>query len=422
MPRPSCATAAGSTPADLTVRTDLGWTLDPGWTFLNHGSYGACPEPVLDAQREWRDRLESQPVRFMEDVLPAALDHARERVAEFVGADPAGLAFVPNATTGVNAVLRSLRFERGDELLTDDHEYNATINALRAVAERDGATVVVAPLPFPPDGEEIVEALLDRATDRTRLLMVSHVTSPTALVLPIERIVRAFAARGIDTLVDGAHAPGMLPLDLDAIGAAYYTGNGHKWLCGPKGSAFLWVRADRRATIHPPITSHGANDPRTDRSRFRLEFDWMGTADPTAALALPAAIDFMAGVDAGGWPAVMAANRALALDAGRRLSTALGGAASTPESMVGSMTSVVVPGLATDADALALKRHLEPDRIEVPIVPWPVRAARSDPDGPPGAVLLRVSAQRYNEPSDIDALLASLSRWGADPARRISGV
>lgn len=394
------------------MRTDLGWTLDPDWIFLNHGSYGACPEPVLAAQREWRDRLERQPVRFMDDVLPAALDSARERVAAFIGADPAGLAFVPNATTGVNAVLRSLRFAPGDELLTDDHEYNATINALRAVADRDAATVVMARLPFPPRGEdEIVEALLDRVTPRTRLLMVSHVTSPTALVLPIDRLVRAFEARGIDTLVDGAHAPGMLPLDVDAIGAAYYTGNGHKWLCGAKGSAFLWVRADRRGAIHPPVTSHGANDPRTDRSRFRLEFDWMGTADPTAALALPAAIDVVAGLDPGGWPAVMAANQTLALDAGRRLSAALGGAASTPPSMVASMTSVVVPGLASDADGLALKRHLEADRIEVPVVPWPVRAGRTDPGGAPDAVLLRVSAQRYNEPSDIDALVASFARW-----------
>lgn len=403
------------------MRTDLGWTLDPDWIFLNHGSYGACPEPVLAAQREWRDRLERQPVRFMDDVLPAALDHARERVAAFIGADPAGLAFVPNATTGVNAVLRSLRFDPGDELLTDDHEYNATINALRAVAERDGATVVMARLPFPPrDEDEIVEALLDRVTPRTRLLMISHVTSPTALVLPIDRLVAAFAARGIDTLVDGAHAPGMLPLDVDAIGAAYYTGNGHKWPCGPKGSAFLWVRADRRDAIHPPITSHGANDPRTDRSRFRLEFDWMGTADPTAPLALPAAIDFMAGLDPGGWPAVMAVNQSLALDAGRRLSMALGGAVTTPESMVGSMTSVVVPGLVTDADALALKRHLEAERIEVPIVPWPVRAGRADPGGAPGAVLLRVSSQRYNEPSDIEALVASLDQWS--PARPIPGI
>lgn len=407
------------------MRTDLGWMLDPDWTFLNHGSYGACPEPVLAVQRAWRDRLERQPVRFMEDVLPAALDDARERVAAFIGADPAGLAFVPNATTGVNAVLRSLRFAPGDELLTDDHEYNATINALRAVAARDGATVVMARLPFPiagKDEDEIVEALLAHATDRTRLLMVSHITSPTALVLPIARLVEAFAARGIDALVDGAHAPGMLPLGVDAIGAAYYTGNGHKWLCGPKGSAFVWVRADRRAAIHPPITSHGANDPRTDRSRFRLEFDWMGTADPTAALALPAALDCMAGLDPGGWPAVMAANRALALDAGRRLSMALGGATTTPASMSGSMTSVVVPGLASDADALALKRHLEADRIEIPVVPWPVRAGRADPDGPPDAVLLRVSAQRYNEPSDIDALVASLDRWGADPARQIPGI
>ncbi len=302
------------------MRHDLGWHLDPDWTYLNHGSYGACPEPVLRVQQAWRERLERQPVHFMDAILPPALDEARAVVGAFVGADPAGLAFVPNATTAINAVLRSLRFAPGDELLTDDHEYNATINAMRVAAERDGATVVVAPIPGSVPGPDvIVDALLDRATPRTRLLVVSHVTSLTSIVMPIARIVAAMAERGIDTLVDGAHAPGMLGLNVEAIGAEYYTGNGHKWLCGPKGSAFLWVRADRRAGIHPTVTSHGANDPRTNRSRFQLEFDWMGTADPTAFLSLPAAIEHMAGLERGGWPAVMAANRTFAIEAGRRL-------------------------------------------------------------------------------------------------------
>ena len=394
------------------MRTDLGWHLDPGWTFLNHGSFGACPADVLAVQQEWRDRMERQPVLFLDRDLPGLLDEARERLSAFLGADPAGLVFVPNATTGVNAVLRSLQFEPGDELLTDDHEYNATINAMREVAVRDGATVVVAPVPFPSSGpDEVVATILARVTARTRLLVVSHVTSPTALVLPIERLVKELDKRGIDTLVDGAHAPGMVPLSLDDLGAAYYTGNGHKWLCAPKGSGFLWVRSDRRDRIRAPITSHGANDPRTDRSRFRMEFDWMGTTDPTASLTLPAAIDWMAGHAPGGWPAVMTANHSLALHAMQRLVETLGTSAPGPDEMIGSMVAVTLPGVATDAEALHLKEHLEADRIEIPVVGWPVRAARPVADEGPSGVVVRLSAQRYNDPSDVQRLVASLARY-----------
>jgi isopenicillin-N epimerase len=394
------------------MRADLGWTLDPTVTFLNHGSFGACPAPVLAVQRELRDRLEREPVTFLDRELERHLDRAREALGAFLGADPEGLAFVPNATTASNAVLRSLRFERGDELLTGDHEYNAALNTMRNAADRDGARLVIAALPFPTAGdEEILETVLGAVTPRTRLAVFSHVTSPTGLVLPIERIVRELDARGVDTLVDGAHAPGMVPLALDALGAAYYTGNGHKWLCGPKGAAFLWVRADRRERIHPTNVSHGANATRTDRPRFRLEFDWVGTGDPTAALTLPAAIDWMAGLEPGGWPAVMAANRALALEAQDRLATLLGGGASAPDALIGSMAAVPIPGLQTDHEAAWLHEALfDEDRVEVPIVPFPVPGARPRPTDPPRSVLVRVSAQRYNDSDDIDRLVTALGR------------
>lgn len=394
------------------MRTDLGWHLDPAVTFLNHGSYGACPAPVLEVQGALRARMELEPVRFLSGELPGLLDAARREVGAFLHADPDGLAFVPNATTGVNTVLRSLRFEPGDELVTNDHEYNATINAMRAAAERDGARVVIARIPFPIAAPTLaLDAILSVVTDRTRLVMASHVTSPTAVVLPIPELKAELDRRGIDLLVDGAHAPGMLPVDVDGLGAAYWTANGHKWLCAPKGSAVLWVRADRRERIHPLVVSHGANEVLTDRTRFRAEFDWTGTWDPTPALALPAAIRWMGEVAGGdaGWPGVMAANHELVL-AGRDLvAAALGVAPPTPGTMLGSMGSLPVPGIEDDAAATAFGHMLEvEERIQVPIGGWPVPAAREGDQ--PAHVLLRISAQRYNELADYQRLAEALVR------------
>jgi isopenicillin-N epimerase len=390
------------------MRTDLGWRLDPDVAFLNHGSYGACPTPVLERQQALRQRMEWEPVRFLTGNLPALLEAARRDVAAFLRADPEGLAFVTNATTGVNAVLQSLRFEPGDELVTNDHEYNATINAMRAVAIRDGARLVIARIPFPISGpDEARGAILGAVTERTRLVFVSHVTSPTALVLPVHELVAELNRRGIDTLVDAAHAPGMVPVDVDGLGAAYWTANGHKWLCGPKGSAVLWVRADRRDRIHPLVVSHGANDPGTDQSRFRAEFDWVGTQDPTAFLALPAAIEWMAACAPGGWPEVMAANHALAVHGRDRIAAALGVEPPAPDSMVGSMAALPVPRLSDEAAAKALGKSLElEDGLQVPLGGWPVRAAWTDHG--PEKVLIRISAQRYNEPADYERLAEAL--------------
>jgi isopenicillin-N epimerase len=393
------------------MRTDLGWRLDPTVTFLNHGSYGACPEPVLAVQRALGDRLESEPVRFLSGALPGLIDEARAAVGRFLRADPEGLAFVANATTGYNAVLQSLRFAPGDELLTDDHEYNATINAMRAVAARDGARVVVTSIPFPVAGPDVVrDAILGAVTDRTRLVVVSHVTSPTALVFPVAEIVAALSARGIDTLVDGAHAPGMVPVDLDGLGAAYWTGNGHKWLCGPKGAAVLWVREDRREAIHPLVVSHGANSVLGDRTRFRHEFDWVGTADPTGFLTLPAAIDWMAGSVPGGWPAVMASNHTLVLAGRDHLCEALGIEPPAPDSMIGSMATLPLSWIeATDDAAARMHDRLETEeRIQVPIGVFPVPAARTD--GVEPTAFIRISAQRYNEPVDYERLAEALVR------------
>jgi isopenicillin-N epimerase len=390
------------------------WRLDSSVTYLNHGSFGACPAPVLEAQRALVDRLEAEPIQFLDRDLPELLDAARRDVGAFLNADPAGMVVVPNASAGVSTVLRSLRFRPGDELLTTDHEYNAILNALESVAEEYRARVVRAPIALPiRHPGEIVESILAAVTPRTRIAVVSHVTSPTALVLPIEAIVRELDRLGVDTIVDAAHAPGMVPLDVDALGAAYWTGNGHKWLCAPKGVAVLHVREDRRDRIRPLVTSHGRNDRNANRSRFWKEFDWQGTGDPTPFLVLPEAIRFLGSLDPGGWPALMASNRALALEARKRLQVALGVEPIAPDELIGSMAAVRLPTVVTDDEAEALNLGLyRDDRIEVPITGWPVQGARASGDDPPSAVFARVSAQHYNEIADYERLADAFIRRG----------
>jgi isopenicillin-N epimerase len=387
------------------------WRLEPGVSFLNHGSFGACPEPVLEAQRVWRDRVEAEPVRFLARELEGHLDAVRLEIGEFLHADPEGFAFVPNATAGVSTILASLRFAPGDELLANDHEYNATILALRAAAERDGATVKVVSIPFPiSDPSQVVEAYLDAVTPRTRLALVSHVTSPTSLVMPVTALVRELDRRGVDTLVDAAHAPGMVPVDLEALDAAYWTANAHKWLCAPKGAAVLHVREDRRANIHPLAVSHGVNDPRTDRSRYRLLFDWTGTDDPTPYLAIPAALRFVGGVHLDGWSGLMAANTEKARAGRDAICSALGVPAPAPDVMLGAMASIPLPNLApTAAAAERLQAALfDEDRIEVPVLAFPVQAALEPGAGPAG-VILRISAQAYNHPDEYVFLAERLA-------------
>lgn len=369
------------------------WDLDPDVVFLNHGSFGACPRVVLELQQDLRRRMEAQPLKFLYRDLEGLLDQARQPLAALVGCDADDLAFVPNATTGVNTVLRSLSLEPDDELLVTDQEYNACRNALDYVAQRSNAKVVVASVPFPIDGPEtVVASVLDKVTDRTRLLLIDHVTSPTGVVNPVAELVAALDARGVDTLVDGAHAPGMLPLELDALGAAYYTGNCHKWLCTPKGSALLHVRRDRQEQLRPLVVSHGANSARTDRSRFRLEFDFCGTGDYTPFLCVPAAIRFLDQLLAGGLPALRQHNHDLALAGRALLCEALGAAPPAPESMIGSLASVILPW----SDQPLLEPHgidplhaalWEQHRIEVPVMRWPTPKLR----------LLRISPQIYND-------------------------
>jgi len=383
-------------PPELGAAVRHEWAID--WDFLtvNHGSFGAAPKMVLAAQEEWRRRLEAQPSRFMRAVLPDALRDAAARLAEFVGADGKDLAFVENATTGCNAVLRSLRLTPGDEVVVLSHVYGAVRNTVRYVTERAGARMVEAAVPFPrPLPEAIVANLAAVLTPRTRLAVLDHITSSSALVLPLARMVEVCHAAGVPVLVDGAHGPGQVTLDLTALGADWYAGNCHKWLCSPKGSAFLHARADRQEDLHPVTISHGLG------KGFLEEFDWTGTWDPSAYLSVPAAIDFHERL---GGAALRARNAALAAEGATLIAGRLGTETGAGNELSGSMGVVRLPlaGAATAERGQALRRRMLDAGTDVPLH---VQA---------GAVWLRLSAAAYNELADYEKLAVTTAKVIAD--------
>jgi len=406
---PSSSHEARSEPAFDVAAARERFLLDDRIVCLNHGMLGACPIEVLDRQTEWRTRIERQPCAFVLRELPARLDDARQALAELIGASPGDLALLPNVTTALSAVLRSRSFAAGDEILTTDHAYLSCRNLLDFVARETGARIVVARIETPvahPDA--VVDAVLDRVTARTRLAVLDHVTSPTAIVFPIAALVDRLAARGVDTLVDGAHAPGMLPLDVDAIGAAYYAGNCHKWLCAPRGAGFLHVRRDRADGLHPPVISRGYGVSSADRPRLHLEFDWLGTADPTPLLCIPDAISFLRNQLPGGLPALYARNRELALDAARTLAQAVPLVRLAPDSMVGSMIALELPdafaAAPIDAATSLQQRLYDMHGIDVSVASWP--------DG--RRLALRICAQIYNSIDDFRRLGTVLRELAAD--------
>lgn len=378
------------------------WTLDPEVTFLNHGSYGACPARIQLKQQELRQELEKEPVRFMAH-RTSLLDHSRARLAQFVGAPMADLAFVPNATYGVNSAIAAQRWKPGDEVLVTDHEYNACRNALDFAAERWGATVVVVTLPFPlKQPKQVVDAMLAKVTERTVFCLVDHITSPTALVLPVAEIIQAMRAKGIRTLIDGAHAPGQLPLNLKALGADYYTGNLHKWACAPKGSAFLYVRPELQEDIHPVAISHGYNANTEHRSRFLQEFDWTGTFDPTAWGSVAFVLDFMEDLVDGGWKAIMQRNHDLALSMRTMLAERFNTELPAPDSMIGTMASVFIPNAAVKTvekrNTSVYAELRDQWGIQIPAIPLP------DDLG----TVVRISAHIYNTEAEYHRLAEAI--------------
>lgn len=384
--------------------------LDTTVACLNHGMLGACPAEVLDLQNELRTRIERQPSVFILRDLSRLLDEVRQMLAELFSADAVDLVLLPNVTTALSAVLRSLSFAPGDEILTTNHAYLSCMNLLDFVAAQTGARVVIAAVPTPVShADEVVNAVLERVTPRTRLAVLDHVTSPTGIVFPIATLVQRLAARGIDTLVDGAHAPGMLPVDLQAIGAAYYAGNCHKWLCSPRGAGFLHVRRDRQDGLHPPVISRGYGAARGGRPRLHLEFDWLGTADPTPLLCVAQAIRFLSRQLPCGLPDLMARNHALVLEGAQCLAQELGLARVAPDSMVGSMVAFELPealGQACDEPAAWLQHWLyDVHRIDVAVTAWPTPRSR----------VLRVSAQIYNTIDDFTRLRDALKSVFENP-------
>ncbi len=394
------------------IRPDA-WGLDPAVTFLNHGSFGACPRVVLERQRELRLEMEREPVDFLVRKMPGLIDESRDALSRLIGADPADVVFVQNATAGVNSVMRSLDFHPGDEILVTAHDYNACRNVIRYVAQRTGAVVVQADLPLPINSpQQVIDAIVACVTPRTRLAMIDHITSPTALIFPVEEIVRELDRRGVDTLVNGAHGPAMVPLDMTRLGAAYYTGNCHKWLCAPKAVGFLHVRRDRQQGIQPTIVSHGWNKPRPGYSPFQDAFDWPGTLDPSPWMCIGDCIRFLSGLLPGGMEALMRRNHDLAMLAQRILCERLGLAPVGVKSMLGSMAAVHLPDNAAAFDTQGQPQPAEEWRlnnelfaefkIEVPAYFWPAAPK----------VLLRVCAHAYNYPAQYEQLAEALERKG----------
>jgi isopenicillin-N epimerase len=382
------------------------WRLDPTITHLNHGTVGAPPRRVLEAQQAIRDQIETQPPAFLLRELseiavgmprstPPRMRTAAREVASFLGGRGEDFVFVDNATTGMNAVLRSFPWRPGDEGLITDHAYGAIANAASFHAGERGASFRTVELPPSSRGREaMADAIVASIGPRTRLAVVDHITSESAIVLPIRDIVARCHERGVAVAVDGAHAPGALDLDLTAIGADWYVGNLHKWAYAPRSSGFLWALPARQEGLHPTVISWGLG------RGFTAEFDWVGTRDPSAYLAAPVAIEFLRELGPG---RVRAYNHALAWEAARLLSERWENPLELQEEMVGTMATVPLPGRlgSTKEDAARLRDDLlERDRIEIQLHAWR------------GRLWVRSSTQIYNDRGDVERLAEAILRRG----------
>ena len=378
--------------------------LDPDVVFLNHGSFGATPRPVFAAYQAWQRRLERQPVRFLSRELPDLLAQARTALGAYLGVDGDDVVYVPNATFGVNVIARSLPLGPGDELLTTDHEYGACDNIWRFLSRKRGFTYVRQPLPFPlppelePDGfldDFLLDTFWQGVTSRTRAIFLSHITSSTALRLPVASICARARSEGILTIIDGAHAPGQIPLDLEEIGADFYTGNAHKWLCAPKGSAFLYTRPARQRLVEPLVVGWGWGENRSLAfgSDYLDYLQWLGTNDLAAYLSVPEAINFQTKHN---WPAVRTHCHALLREALDRISQLTGLPSPYPNDTLYHQMGVALLPHVTELPAFKARLY-DQFRVEIPCIEWQARH------------FIRVSIQGYNRADDIAILEDALS-------------
>lgn len=382
------------------------WRLNEETVFLNHGSYGATPTIVLNEQKRWQLLLEKDPVKFFEDIAPKALIESRKAIANLVNCDYEDLALIENATSGVNIILRSLKFDEGDEIIVPNHAYQACRNTIDYVAEKSGAVVVTCDIPFPIQGNQIIiDNIMKCVTENTKLAMIDTVTSPTGLLMPFEELVGLLESKGVNVLLDAAHGIGMIPLDIEKIGASYTTSNCHKWLCAPKGSAFLHVRKDLQSLIHPLTISHGMTAPLGDSTRFRHEFDWTGTRDVSAWCALPFVIDEFSKLVGMNWNEIMTHNRKLVIKGRNIICEKLSIIPPCPENMISSIATIKISSKQVSITDLyeidpLHEKLLEDYNIQVPVWSWP------NPQGR----YIRISAQIYNNEDEYKYLANILEK------------
>jgi isopenicillin-N epimerase len=372
--------------------------MDPGLAYLNHGAFGATPAAVLAQQQEWRTAMERNPVAFLVRQLPVLLAAVRSEVAAFLGADEEGVVFVDNATAGMQTVIAQASLAPGDEVLATNHCYPAVLAQLRRAAASTGASLRIAPVPLPAGCRaDVADAVLAGLSPRTRLLVVDHVASCSGLVFPLEQIVAECRRLGIPVLVDGAHAAGMLPVDIRTLGADYWVGNLHKWVCAPKASAVLHAAPARRDTLRPLVASHGVADG------YWPAFDWTGTRDPSALLAVPAALAFF---DQPGWPAVRQHNNELARQGAELVAGRIGTSPPSADGLAAAMRLVPLPEPLAESDARALEHWLlEEHGVVVPVTEHG------------GWRWLRLSAQLYNTMTDYERLADALATRFTGPGR-----